>query len=292
MPSTPLNSCLNILRRTPLNDTEQNVSALGALILDEQDREELFQRVDSLLKIAEDPNAQGKKFLLIDHSRDGDSHRSPWSNNYYPPIDETDDVRVFKPSQPLRKFEVIANEVFGSYCEMYYGKGDNVVSSVYLWDKEEINGSSTSMNEFSGCFLISKRINDDKESGFWNSIHVVDIESVIGGKTKYKLTTTLLLSLQVKSNCNGEGQNETQITGSLTKQAEKTCAVQTDLTHGETMHILNIGQMIEEIETEMRSSMDMLQIQKTKEVMDSIHCNSGIRQRSSLMAAMMTRNGK
>jgi len=292
MPSTTVNSCLNILRRTPLKDTEQNVSALGSLIPDEQDREDLFQRVDCPLKIAEDPNAEGKKYLLIDHSRDGDSHRSPWSNDYYPPIPETDDGRVFKPSQPLRKFEIIANEVFESYSEMYYGKGDHVVSSVYLWDKEENNDNSTAIKGFSGCFLISKRINEERESGFWNSIHVVDIESVIGGKTKYKLTTTLLLSLQLKSNCNGEGRNETQITGSLTKQAEKTCSVQTDLTNGETVHILNIGQMIEEIETEMRSSMDILQIQKTKEVIDSIHCNSEDRQRSSLMAAMMTRNGK
>jgi len=291
MASTAVSSCLNILRRTPVKETEQNVAALATLISDEEGMEDLFQRVDSPLKIASDPTAQGKKYLLIDHSRDGESHRSPWSNEYFPPIPPTDDGGVFKPSQPLRNVELIANEVFESYCDLYYGKGDNVVSSVYLWDKEEISGSNASRKGFAGCFLISKRMEDENESGFWNSIHVVDIGPIIEGTAKYKLTTTLLLSMQVGSST-GEGSNEIQIAGSLTKQVEKTCAVQSSCADDETGHILNIGQMIEEIETEMRSNMDSLHVQKTKEVMDSIHRDAGDRKRSNLMAAMMARNGR
>jgi len=294
MPSAAVNLCLNILRRTPVEETEQNVTALGALISDEEEMGDLFQRVDYPLKVATDPNAQGKKYLLNDHSRDGESHRSPWSNEFYPPIPPTDDGGVFKPSQPLRKVEIIANEVFESYCDMYYGKGEHVVSSVYLWDKEEISGSSASKKGFAGCFLISKQLNEEEESGFWNSIHVVDIGPVIGGKANYKLATTLLISMQIGSSRTRKVPNETQITGSLTKKVEKTCTVQSSFedAHDDTGHILNIGQMIEEIETEMRSDMDTLHIQKTKEVVDSIHRNSGDTERSSLLAAMMTRNGR
>jgi len=314
MPSPAVNSCLNILRRTPVKETEQNVAALATLLSDEEGMEDLFQRVDSPLKIASDPSAKGKKYLLIDHSRDGESYRSPWSNEYFPPIPPTDDggVGAFKPSRSLRNVECIANEVFESYCDLYYGKGDHVVSSVYLWDKEEMNDSSNAggaakKGGFAGCFLISKRLNDDngeKESGFWNSIHIVDSGPIIDGTSKYKLTTTLLLAMNVvkSSSTTATGEestssttNELQIAGSLTKQVEKTCAVvqsSSGTNNDETGHIRNIGQMIEEIETEMRSNMDSLHIQKTKQVMDSIHCNSGVRKRSSLMADMMTRNGR
>jgi len=61
MPSAAVNLCLNILRRTPVEETEQNVTALGALISDEEEMGDLFQRVDYPLKVATDPNAQGKK---------------------------------------------------------------------------------------------------------------------------------------------------------------------------------------------------------------------------------------
>ena len=30
----------------------------------------------------------GRAYLLCDYNRDSDSHRSPWSNKYDPPIDD------------------------------------------------------------------------------------------------------------------------------------------------------------------------------------------------------------
>jgi hypothetical protein len=67
-------------------------------------------------------------------------HRSPWSNQYFPAIDDG-----FLPSEKLRAMEMEANELFDSYRELYFEGG---TSSVYLWDLD---------NGFAGCFLIKKR---------------------------------------------------------------------------------------------------------------------------------------
>lgn len=67
------------------------------------------------------------------------THRSPWSNKYFPQIEDG-----FLPSSRLRGIEVEANELFDAYRELYYEGG---TSSVYLWD---LDGG------FAGCFLIKK----------------------------------------------------------------------------------------------------------------------------------------
>lgn len=83
---------------------------------------------------------QGRKYLLCDYNRDGDSYRSPWSNKYFPPLED-----VFYPSDSLRALEAEANELFDIYRDQYYEGG---TSSVYLWDLEG--------KGFAGCFAIKK----------------------------------------------------------------------------------------------------------------------------------------
>merc|ERR1719431_2305231 len=46
----------------------------------------------------------GKDYLLCDYNRDGDSYRSPWSNQYEPPLDDG-----AMPSERLRRLEIDAN---------------------------------------------------------------------------------------------------------------------------------------------------------------------------------------
>jgi capping protein beta len=70
--------------------------------------------------------------------------RSPWSNEYDPPLD---DGAV--PSSKMRKLEIQANEAFDTYREMYYEGG---VSSVYLWDPEDASGGGS----FAGVVVIKK----------------------------------------------------------------------------------------------------------------------------------------
>ena len=53
-------------------------------------------------------------------------HSSPWSNEYYPALEDG-----ALPTDRLRKLEVEANAAFDQYRQMYFEGG---VSSVYLWD--------------------------------------------------------------------------------------------------------------------------------------------------------------
>jgi len=178
-----------------------------------------------------------------------------------------------------------ANEIFDSYRQLYYGK--DALSSVYLWNK---GGGA---NEgFAGCFLIKKEIDEGvndvpgarSQLGYWNSIHVVDVNILSGGKAKYELSTTVLLSIDLSCNATdaSSGTNKVDISGSLAKQVERIHPCPSEMSH-----IANIGAMIEDSEIELRSNMDSLYIQKTREVVDGIRCDSGNQKRHGLMAAMM-----
>lgn len=99
----------------------------------------------------------GREYLLCDYNRDGDSYRSPWSNQFDPPLDEAGAGGVSEggagndgagegavPSERVRKMEVRANEAFDVYRELYYEGG---VSSVYFWNLDD---------GFAGVVLLKK----------------------------------------------------------------------------------------------------------------------------------------
>jgi capping protein beta len=67
--------------------------------------------------------------------------RSPWSNEYDPPLEDGT-----KPSDSLRQLEVLANDAFDTYRDLYFDGG---VSSGYMWDLDE---------GFAAVVLIKKSI--------------------------------------------------------------------------------------------------------------------------------------
>ena len=162
--------------------------------------------------------------------------------------------------------------MFDVYRELYYGKKSSV-SSVYLWDNEEedekdgeggISGKRGKAREvsgegFAGCFLIQNSV---ENMGYWNSIHVVDVGKVLDGKCQYKLTTTILLSITPSE------VQSTSISGSLVRKNVRDGKVSSP--SDDSGHIINIGRMIEDVESEMRSEMDSLYIQKTRNVVEMI----------------------
>lgn len=83
----------------------------------------------------------GRDYLVCDYNRDGDSYRSPWSNEFDPPID---DGTV--PSERTRKLEIAANEAFDVYRGLYYEGG---VGSTYFWDLDD---------GFAGVVLLKKGV--------------------------------------------------------------------------------------------------------------------------------------
>lgn len=247
MSKDQLKACLNVMRRMPPSQAEANLSGLVNLVPDLED--ELLSRVDQPLVIKSDAES-GRPYLLCDYNRDGDSYRSPWSNKYDPPI-EDDDGGVM-PSPALRGMEVEANEVFDAYREMYFGGG---VSSVYFWD----HGDSVA-----ACWLIKKEIPEGGryvQGGAWDSIHVVEVQNRPEGKSQYKLTSTVMLTMKIKRAEIGVAD----LSGNLTRQATKELPVTRDQTH-----VVNMGGLIEEMETSLREAMDSLYITKTKEIVSGM----------------------
>lgn len=240
----PISCALSIMRRMPPNKIEHNLSGILNLIPEHTD--ELLQRIDQPLQQATDSET-GRAYLLCDYNRDGDSYRSPWSNKYDPPLDDG-----LVPSPKLRDIEIEANQLFDAYRELYFEGG---TSSVYFWDLD---------TGFAGCFLIKKAVSGHQyvSDGAWDSIHIVEVnDRAPDGKANYKLTTTVMISMDVHKTQVGDSN----LSGSLTRMAEKIAPV--DATH---THVANIGSMIEDMENEIRTYLDSLYIQKTREIISAI----------------------
>jgi capping protein beta len=238
-----LDFALDLMRRLPPQQIEKNLTNLIDLV--PELCEDLLSAIDQPLKVARDKKV-GKDYLLCDYNRDGDSYRSPWSNVYDPPFDEG-----VQPSDRLRKLEIEANSAFEQYREMYFEGG---VSSVYFWDNDI---------GFAGVILIKKagEGNSKNIKGCWDSIHVIEVqERSTSTKVHYKLTSTVMLWLQT----NKSGSGMMNLGGSLMRQKEQ------DASTSDSTHIANIGRMVEEMENQIRQSLNTIYFDKTKSILNSL----------------------
>ncbi|PIL35726.1 hypothetical protein GSI_02456 [Ganoderma sinense ZZ0214-1] len=263
-----VDSMLDLMRRLPPTHVEENVASLVAMCPDYAD--DLLGSVDQPLKVLTD-RATGKEYLACDYNRDGDSYRSPWSNEYDPPLE---DGTV--PSPKLRKLEITANEAFDTYREMYYEGG---VSSVFLWDLDD--------GGFAGVVLLKKTLTPQspgEPSGSWDSIHVFEAAER-GRQAHYKLTSTIMLQMVDRSAStrgskeesalgkggrlvsekaeadNAKRDGEVTLSGSMTRQGEQDFPLQ-----DQASHITNTGKMIEEMEIKMRNLLQEVYFGKTRDV--------------------------
>lgn len=125
----------------------------------------------------------GRDYLICDYNRDGDSYRSPWSNEFDPPLEatETEVGEGSMPNERVRRMEVRANEALDVYRELYYEGG---VSSVYFWNLDD---------GFAGVVLIKKGELLSQEwflefRGVWSSYEVV--EDLPGDISEYLISST------------------------------------------------------------------------------------------------------
>jgi len=247
-------AALDLVRRMPPSRIESSLEELVDLVPDLTD--DLLNTIDQPLQAAKD--AKGNAYLNCDYNRDGDSYRSPWTNEYDPPIEDG-----VLPPQKLRNLEIAANDLFNSYREMYYEGG---VSSVYFW---EIDGG------FAACILFKKSGDGKKglRAGFWDAIHVVEVHPQGGSKSKYKLTSTIMLSLEtdhaIKSSTQDPGAGF-KLSGSMTRQTEDTLVGTQD-----DEHLKNIGRMLEEMENRMRDSLQTVYFGKTKTTVNQLYRTAG-----------------
>lgn len=230
------------MRRLHPTKISQNVNALVHLVPELE--EEILQRVDQPLEMQKD-DASGKLFIKSEYNRDGDSHRSPWSNKYFPALED-----ALFPSEQMREFEIKANFLFEEYRRLYYEGG---ISSTYVWEKDD--------GGFALAFLMKKDVEKLKgvERGIWDSINVVDVKIDKVQKTvSYKITTSIILEMLIKTPEAGE----VTIAGTLSKKKEETCA----LVNNDEFHLGKIGKLIEDIETTMRMTLDSVYLGKTREI--------------------------
>lgn len=237
----PFDAALDLLRRLPPSATARNLAGIISLVPSLE--EELLSSVDVGLTAKRCP-ASGRDYLCCDYNRDGDSWRSPWSNEFEPPIEEG-----VTPSDRVRKMEVKANEAFDVYRELYFEGG---ISSVYLWDMDD---------GFAGCVLLKKAVNPTpKSSGSWDSIHVFDAQDR-ARTSHYKLTSTVILSLGTDS----EALGGLDLSGNMVRQVEADMAVEDD-----TSHVANIGKMVEDMELKMRNLLQEVYFGKAKDVVGDL----------------------
>ncbi len=105
-----LDASLDLLRRLKPQDVSKNLQTILQAVPDLT--EDLLASVDQPLEIKR-CKTRHKDYLVCDYNRDGDSYRSPWSNEYDPPISDGTE-----PSQSLRKLEIAANDAFDIYRDL------------------------------------------------------------------------------------------------------------------------------------------------------------------------------
>lgn len=254
----PFDSALDLLRRLNPKHTAEHLNSIISLAPDLT--EDLLSSVDQPLTVRR-CRQTGRDYLLCDYNRDGDSYRSPWSNEFDPPLDEASPGGISAgagnegagegavPSERVRKMEVKANEAFDVYRELYYEGG---VSSVYFWNLDD---------GFAGVVLLKKSATPGGATeGVWDSIHV--FEAIERGRTtQYKLTSTVILSLSA----GGSALGELDLSGNMTRQVEQELPVD-----GDESHIANVGRLVEDMELKMRNLLQEVYFGKAKDVVGDL----------------------
>ncbi|MCJ1424091.1 3'-5' DNA helicase [Sticta canariensis] len=248
-----LSSILNsdLLRRLPPHSTTQNLNRLCALA--PHLTEDLLSAVDQPLEVRRCKRT-GRDYLLCDYNRDGDSWRSPWSNEFEPPLENDggtaagEDAGGAKPGERVRALEIRMGEAIDVYRELYYEGG---TSSVYFWDLDD---------GFAGVVLLKKTTPKGKGEGEWDSIHV--FEAIDRARTAhYKLTSTVILRLSTESDALGE----MDLSGNMTRQIEQDMPVLDD-----SSHIINVGKLVEDMELKMRNLLQEVYFGKAKDVVGDL----------------------
>ncbi|CAK7201074.1 F-actin-capping protein subunit beta [Sporothrix eucalyptigena] len=262
MPADPFDSALDLLRRLNPKHTTDHLNNI--IVLAPDLTEDLLSSVDQPLTVRRCKQT-GRDYLLCDYNRDGDSYRSPWSNQFDPPLEgglgkpeggglggigvggaSEGAGEGAVPGERVRKMEIQANEAFDVYRDLYYEGG---VSSVYFWNLDD---------GFAGVVLMKKASPPSTTSGVWDSIHV--FEAIDRGRTtNYRLTSTVILSLET-------GDGHLDLSGNMTRQLEQDLPV----ANGDASHIANIGRLVEDMESKMRNQLQEVYFGKAKDVVGDL----------------------
>merc|ERR1712188_153864 len=97
-----------------------------------------------------------------------------------------------------------------------------------------------------------------------DSIHVVEVQEG-GSNAHYKLTSTVMLSIETETDATGN----VALSGNLTRQQEDDYPVSED-----SPHVCNIGRMVEEMEYKLRQTLETIYFGKTKDIANELRSMS------------------
>jgi capping protein beta len=271
----------SLLQRAPPADGEVLVRGLGAVVGPEAVMD-VLQKEASLVvhqTVLDPANASKEKpFILCQYNRiDAVRYRSPWTGDIWKvrpggggSEGGDDDKPAAKATEEdqedeLRMLESTFNDVWEAYKNLYYGHES--VSSVYL--QKDGEAGSSGIGAFAGFFGIHK----STAESVWDSTNWVHAEEPIDNQCQYTLKTLLCVVLRPlvgeNDNHNEKQKTESDISLSISKDVVKTCPLSPKVPVA-VSHIENIGSLIEDVEMELRSGMEKVQIPKTQEILDTI----------------------
>lgn len=278
-PACPtIEKCIQLNQLLPSANIDKNIDAISTAIYDYDDLlNEFLQKVDSRTYVSnDDPKGE---FIKCEQNREGDSYRSPHSNKYFPP---TDEGRY--PSPKLRELEERLNTMFKFYLKNYYSV--EAKCSCYCWDL-----GSKIEEGFGVAVVIKNAINHGQKlsNGMWDSSNVITVKfNEEGGKIKghYSLVTTISIGVGFKSTVCGN----VNLGGIIARSSEKTAVLKTYMDPVNQVEI--IGEMIEDMETNLRNVINVIYVQKSKEIIDTARFNPtmgkpGMAQAQALKMAVM-----
>jgi capping protein beta len=147
------------------------------------------------------------------------------------------------------------NEVWDSYKNLYYGS--EAIGSVYLMEAK-----SGDAGVFQGVFCIQK----DCEAGIWSGIHHVHVSDPGNDVTcVYRVESAVVMVLKPKAN----EDIQMKVSASMSKEPV-TREMKVQKTYLQSNHLENLGQIIEEIETELRSYFETVCLPKTHAIIVDI----------------------
>eukprot|EP00461_Guttulinopsis_vulgaris_P000280 UN00280 len=269
------NAVFNLLRRVPVQKTTTSLAAVSSVAVELID--DILPNVDEPLRSLTHPTVN-KPFLVCDYNRDGDGYRFPGSKDYFIPSANGPAQKMqsdFYPSDFLLDLERGANSIFDIYRDQYFQGGQ---SSVYFFDTDENGG-------FGAAWLIHKdsaKSDAALKAGWWDSIHIFDVQKQGAGKYQYTLTSTVLISMNISETA----KDNTDLSGSLTQQCS---AVKTVNEQKPGEHIAIMGRLLEDQESIIRSRIESIYIGKTREV---ISVRTGASANQEKFAQLMLENAK
>lgn len=191
-------------------------------------------------------------FIKTEFNRDGSSYRSPYSNVYVP-----QQADAYFPSEPMRNFEKKCNLLFQEYTKLYYEGG---LGNFFVSEGEE--GFNCGFFAKKGTVCASAEVDPSGGmGGNWDSFNTMSVKIDGKGNAVYNLNTTVMVEFKIK---NGQ-LGEIDLSGYRRENRQEVLPLPEEKMR-EEFHIANIGRMIEDMETKMRSELQLIYISKTQDV--------------------------